>query len=105
MAWKVLATVTVYVRPAAKGADGVKRMVMGSCHSTRPGTTGEMLKIDFGSTVPSSCPATGRSKATETMAVGSAPSAGEDRSTPSWGDGTVAKPARETAAAAARKRI
>src|SRR6266576_927201 len=69
IAAKSLLTVTLYAVAGFSGAAGVNRSVIGSRHSTRPGTAGVMLQIRLASTVASREPATGRSNVTETMLV------------------------------------
>src|SRR5262249_8517526 len=73
--------VTVYDRPAASGADGIKRMVTGSRHSSFPAMAGSTRRMVVGSTTRSSDPATGRSNVTAICARGFASPLGNDRVT------------------------
>src|SRR6266576_5714192 len=81
MAANSLLTETVYSVAGLRGPAGVNRNVIGSRHSTLPGTAGVIVKMRLGSTVASRDPATGRSTVTGTTVVAAARSVGVTRRT------------------------
>jgi hypothetical protein len=99
IAVKAVEMVTVYRVSGGSGALGMRRIVTGSRHSSRPGIAGSTLRTVAGSTVRSSEPATGRSKVTLMLGRGPDSASGVVRMIRR---GAAAEPAVRAVVAAAR---